>query len=178
MSSYYSILGVSTNASEDEIKKAYRKKAKLLHPDVNKSPDALVRFQLLQLAYEILINKEKRFIYDQSIQKSTDPLKAYNDWIAQQKAMQEREAFLKHQEFLRKRHQIMNSKYYYIKLWSLYIIFAFCMVATLGVLLASAMLIFRVHVLLFFILLPFISAALYLLKYIVDKFKERIKYFR
>ncbi len=49
---YFDILGVSRNASIDDVKKAYRQKAKLLHPDRNKSPDANERFVELKRAFE------------------------------------------------------------------------------------------------------------------------------
>lgn len=63
---YYKILGVSKNASQDEIKKAYRKQARKLHPDVNKDdPNASKKFNNLQEAYEVLKNPEDRKMYDQ-----------------------------------------------------------------------------------------------------------------
>merc|ERR1712001_393971 len=51
---YYKILGVKKSASEKEIKKAFREKAKLYHPDKNDSPDAEQKFRELAEAYEIL----------------------------------------------------------------------------------------------------------------------------
>ena len=63
---YYKILGVTRNASQDEIKKAYRKLARKLHPDVNKNdPNASKKFSDLQEAYSVLKNPEDRKLYDQ-----------------------------------------------------------------------------------------------------------------
>ena len=62
---YYEILGVSKNATEDEIKKAFRKLAMKYHPDVNKSPDAEEKFKEINQAYSVLIDKDKRSLYDQ-----------------------------------------------------------------------------------------------------------------
>ena len=62
---YYKILGVSRTASEDEIKKAYRKLARKYHPDVSKEANAEERFKSVAEAYEVLKDTEKRRAYDQ-----------------------------------------------------------------------------------------------------------------
>ena len=62
---YYKIMGVSRNASQDEIKKAYRKLARKYHPDVSESPDAEQLFKDLGEAYAVLKDPEKRAAYDE-----------------------------------------------------------------------------------------------------------------
>lgn len=62
---YYEVLGVSKNASQDEIKSAFRKLAKQYHPDVNKAPDAAEKFKEAQEAYAVLSDESKRKQYDQ-----------------------------------------------------------------------------------------------------------------
>ncbi len=62
---YYKILGVARDASQDEIKRAYRKLARKFHPDVSKEPNAEEKFKELQEANEVLKDAEKRAAYDQ-----------------------------------------------------------------------------------------------------------------
>lgn len=61
---YYDILGVSRQATQEEIKRGYRKLARKYHPDVSKEADADTRFQDLGEAYEVLQDPEKRAAYD------------------------------------------------------------------------------------------------------------------
>ncbi|MFH0881071.1 MAG: DnaJ C-terminal domain-containing protein [Lentisphaerota bacterium] len=61
---YYKILGVGREASQDEIKKTYRKLARKFHPDVNKAPEAEARFKEISEANEVLSDPEKRKRYD------------------------------------------------------------------------------------------------------------------
>ncbi|MFY8196451.1 MAG: DnaJ domain-containing protein, partial [Novosphingobium sp.] len=65
MADPYSILGVARNASEKDIKSAYRKLAKELHPDTNKdNPKAAERFSEVTRAYDLLSDKDKRAKFD------------------------------------------------------------------------------------------------------------------
>ncbi len=63
--SLYETLGVSENASADEIKKAYRKLARKYHPDINKEESAVDKFKEINAAYEVLSDAQKKQQYDQ-----------------------------------------------------------------------------------------------------------------
>ena len=61
---YYEVLGVPRNASQDDIKSAFRKLARQYHPDVSQEPNAEERFKEINEAYGILSEDDKRTAYD------------------------------------------------------------------------------------------------------------------
>jgi len=69
---YYEVLGLEKGASDDEIKKAYRRLSKKYHPDINKEADAEEKFKEVSEAYEVLSDPQKRAAYDQYGHAGTD----------------------------------------------------------------------------------------------------------
>lgn len=108
MKDYYKILNLSQNATNDEIKKAFRKKAIQFHPDKNASKDAAERFREIYEAYEILSNSIKRIEYDKlynSFFTSTlanhnnDDLNTFEETIKDTKARSEQFSKMSYTDF-------------------------------------------------------------------------------
>ena len=66
---YYEILGLKPGAGADAIRRAYLDKVRLVHPDINPSPDAQQQFILLKQAYDVLSDENKRAVYDQKLKQ-------------------------------------------------------------------------------------------------------------
>ncbi|ADX98009.1 DnaJ domain-containing protein [Mycoplasma suis] len=92
---FYNVLGVSRSASQDEIKKAYRKLAKEYHPDINKSAGAEKKFKEINEAYEVLGDPQKKANYDRfgsaafdggasSFEGGTNPFDFFNSFFTRQ----------------------------------------------------------------------------------------------
>jgi curved DNA-binding protein len=81
---YYEVMGIKRDATQDEIKRAYRKRARKYHPDVSKQANAEERFKEVGEAYEVLKDPEKRTAYDQlgANWKSGQDFNAPPDWDA------------------------------------------------------------------------------------------------
>ena len=82
---YYAILGITSVAGQEEIKKAYRALAKRYHPDVNKEPAAHERFVEIGEAYEVLSRQETRSAYDR-LRRSSSSGDAYKEDFARTQA--------------------------------------------------------------------------------------------
>jgi hypothetical protein len=78
LTDYYEVLGLPVNSSTEEIKKAYRKKARLYHPDINPAPDAMDKFVIVTEAYEFLIAYHEKIKADeQSYQQAMEDWRKY-----------------------------------------------------------------------------------------------------
>ncbi|NLJ44576.1 MAG: DnaJ domain-containing protein [Bacteroidales bacterium] len=104
ISEYYAVLGLPVNSSLEEIKKAYRKKARLYHPDINHDPGAKEKFILATEAYDFLIESHNRETIDEE-----DYFRIVEEWRKyRQDRSRQRAQYYARSSFERFR----NSKYY------------------------------------------------------------------
>lgn len=74
---FYELLGIDRQATEAEVRRAYRNLVKQYHPDVSNKPDTVKSFQLIQTAYEVLSDPQKRAIYDKLLYRREQGLDAH-----------------------------------------------------------------------------------------------------
>jgi DnaJ-class molecular chaperone len=127
---YYEILSLKATATQEEIKRAYRKKAMESHPDVNASPGATEVFVQINEAYAILSDAQKRQVYNQKLrdeharsagvsyaqnmQGSHDA--TYRQWVQQAQAQAAANARMNYQDFKRTRFmQVEESVFLYLQ---------------------------------------------------------------
>ena len=98
---YYKILEIGNDASDMEIKRAYRQKVRATHPDVNKSPEAMDKFMLINEAYEILIHHNTRELYEEDFQSWHNPEEypIYKFWMDAARSRAREHAKLNWNEF-------------------------------------------------------------------------------
>ncbi len=126
MNDYYQILGVSANATIKEIKNAYRKRAAIIHPDVNPSPNANEEFIQLNEAYESLLRGKTNCVYNESSRNYSRPSARYSeaDLKAQSQERARRYAQMKYQEFVKSEYyKSKMSKYKTIEFWGTLFLF-------------------------------------------------------
>jgi curved DNA-binding protein CbpA len=165
MSSYYDILCVSQQATEEEIRKAYRKQALLFHPDRNASVDATGRFLLIMEAYEVLSDKNKRFQYDHQLGDNTKGLydiPDYETWQAQKREERKREEQEERDALQRLQKEFKAHPYYHLRKGVIYLKSFLGMLLGLLFLFLSLYTVWNTHVIVFFVVLPFICAGLLL----------------
>lgn len=105
MKNYYEILNVSTSDSTEEIRRAFRQKAKKCHPDINRSPGAAERFRQVFEAYEILCNEERRRLYDENFSRHVNvtPVATSEVYMWQEQARQHADYYARtpYEDFVR-----------------------------------------------------------------------------
>ncbi len=172
--SHYQLLGISSDASDGEIRKAYRQRAKELHPDVNPSKEAEVEFVALREAYETLLDANKRFVYDASHTAIVDSrnvsqyikgakqysfIPNYEQWIAIKKEKLKKTKEEEIHKFNERRENIRQSSFFaWLRGW-FYVKIAGISVGSFLLLMCGVLIIIKTHLLFIFFVLPLWCAA-------------------
>jgi hypothetical protein len=98
---YYKALDIPNDASDVEIKRAYRRKVRAVHPTVVQSPDSMDKFTLINEAYEILIHHNTRELYEEDFQSWHNPEEypIYKYWVDAARSRAREHAKLSWEEF-------------------------------------------------------------------------------
>ena len=100
---YYDLLEIPKTASKEQIRKAYRTKAKEVHPDVNFQSNSHMHFLILKQAYETLMDANKRHLYDMAMISNSEHLLTYAQWKEIERRKIEALEAEAHQQFLTRR---------------------------------------------------------------------------
>lgn len=112
MTTYYDILGIEENATEREIKSAYRTLAKMYHPDVNNDPGAHQRFIAVDKAYTILGDSTKRANYDRGLEylRSRNKVRRESDQKIKHQSSRDREAYVHSERYKFNRARVLRKR--------------------------------------------------------------------
>jgi hypothetical protein len=176
-SNYYDLLGIPKSATKQQIRKAYRTKAKEFHPDVNGAFNSHVHFLLLKQAYETLMDVNMRHLYDIALISNSEQLLTYAKWKEiQRRKIEEREA-VAHEDFLNRRDQFQQSAYLKPAKILLYVAPVFTYILAISMLLSCFWVMWKYHIIFVFLFLPFISLSIFLLLGTPKWIREAKRYF-
>ena len=174
---YYDLLEIPKNASNEQIRKAYRTKAKQYHPDMNMQSNSHMHFLILRQAYETLIDPNKRHLYDIAMISNSEHLLTYAQWKEiERRKMEEMEA-AEQEAFLKRKEQFQESNYFKPAKALLFlgpVVLYFLGTSILGICL---WLMWTYHLMFFFLFLPFICLAIFLLLATPKWLREAKRYF-
>ena len=165
MSTFYDILCIAPKASDQEIRKAYRMQVMLYHPDKNPSPEAIARFFLITQAYDTLIDKNKRFLYDHNLGEfATSPyyMPSYEEWMEERIKKQQEEKALELQIFLEKKKLFQNKPYYSFRILCIYTLHILGYGSSAILFILAIYIISISHFIVLFVLLPLFSGSVFL----------------
>lgn len=176
-SNYYDLLGIPKAATKEQIRKAYRKKAKEFHPDVNGPFNSHMHFLLLKQAYETLMDANMRHLYDMALISNSEQLLTYAQWKEiERRKIQELEASA-HEAFLKRRAQFQQSAYFKPAKIMLYVAPVISYLFALLILLVCFWIVWEYHFIFLFLFLPFISLSVFLFLATPKWIEEKKRYF-
>jgi hypothetical protein len=174
---YYDLLEIPKNATLEQIRKAYRRKAKQYHPDVSGQSNAHMHFLILRQAYETLMDANKRHLYDMAMISNSEHLLTYAQWKEIERRKIEALEEEAYQAFMKRKEHFQQSTFFKPAKALLYVAPFFFYVLGISILLVCLWLMWTYHLILFFIFLPFICLAIFLLLATPKWLKEAKRYF-
>jgi len=174
---YYDLLEIPKNATVQQIRKAYRTKAKQYHPDLNMQSNSHMHFLILRQAYETLIDANKRHVYDIAMISNSEHLLTYAQWKEIERRKIEEQEVATHELFLKRRAQFQQSNYFKLTKVLLYFASFVSYLFGISILAVCLWLMWTYHLMFFFIFLPFICLAIFLLVATPKWLREAKKYF-
>jgi hypothetical protein len=160
---YYDLLDIPRTATVQQIRKAYRSKAKLFHPDVNLHSDSHMHFLILTQAYETLIDPNKRHLYDMALISNTEHLLTYEQWKEIERRKIKEEEALAYQDFLRRKELFQHSIYFKPAKVLLFIAPILTYLISIAIILCCIWLMWAYHPMFIFLFLPFLCLSIYVL---------------
>jgi curved DNA-binding protein CbpA len=176
-SNHYDLLGIPKSATKQQIRKAYRTKAKEFHPDVNLTSTAHLHFLLLKQAYETLMDANMRHLYDMALISNSEQLLTYAQWKEIERRKIEEREIATHEVFLNRREQFQQSAYLKPAKMLLYIAPVFTYLLAISMLLSCFWVMWKYHFIFVFLFLPFISLSIFLLLGTPRWIREAKRYF-
>ncbi|HSY60923.1 MAG TPA: J domain-containing protein [Cytophaga sp.] len=174
---YYDLLEIPKNATKEQIRKAYRTKAKQYHPDMNMQSNSHMHFLILRQAYETLIDANKRHLYDMAMISNSEHLLTYTQWKEiERRKIQEQETAA-YETFLKRKEAFRQSGYFKPAKILLYLAPVLSYLAGIAILCICLWFMWTYHLMFFFIFLPFICLAVFLLLATPKWVREAKRYF-
>jgi len=174
---YYDLLEIPKNATKEQIRKAYRTKAKLYHPDMNMQSNSHMHFLILRQAYETLIDANKRHLYDMAMISNSEHLLTYAQWKEIERRKIEEKEIAAHETFLKRREEFQKSNYYKLAKVILHLAPFLSYFLGISILSICLWLMWNYHLMFFFIFLPFICLGIFLLLATPKWLREAKRYF-
>ncbi len=162
-SNYYDLLEIPRTATVQQIRKAYRAKAKIYHPDMNMHSNSHMHFLILTQAYETLIDPNKRHVYDMALISNSEHMLTYEQWKEIERRKIREEEAIAHQEFLRKKELFQHSVYFKPAKVLLFVAPIITYLVSISIILVCIWLMWTYHLMFIFLFLPFLCLSVYVL---------------
>lgn len=159
---YYDLLEIPKTATVQQIRKAYRSKAKLYHPDMNLQSNSHLHFLILTQAYETLMDPNKRHLYDMAMVSNSEHLLTYAQWkeIERRKIKEEEE--IAYAAFLKRKEAFQQSVFFKPARIAYYIAPIVTYLLSAAIFLFCIWIMWQYHPMFIFVFLPVLCLSIYL----------------